>query len=220
MNTIKLALVDDQKLFRQSLSTLIASNPDFELIAESDNGADFLNLLTVLPLLPDIIILDMELPGISGMDLHAILQKKYPQIKVLVLSIHSNERLIARMIESGASGYLVKNCDKSELFAAINSVYYSGFYINQQAMRAIQKAAAYKNKPIQNLSGISVDISKREAEVLQMICRELSAAEIAEKLYISSRTVDGHKANLLLKTGCKNTAGLVIFGIKNGIVEI
>jgi DNA-binding NarL/FixJ family response regulator len=220
MSTIKLALVDDQKLFRQSLSTLIASNADFELIAESDNGSDFLNLLPALPALPDIIILDMELPGISGMDLHAMLQKKYPQIKILVLSIHSNERLIARMIESGASGYLVKNCDKSELFAAINSVHYSGFYINQQAMRAIQKAAAHKNKPIQNLSGISVDISKREAEVLQMICRELSAGEIAEKLYISSRTVDGHKANLLLKTGCKNTAGLVVFGIKNGIVEI
>src|SRR5436305_13430753 len=107
MNTIKLALVDDQKLFRQSLSTLIASNPDFELIAESDDGAHFLNLLPALPAMPDIIILDMEMPGISGIDLHAMLQKKYPQIKVLVLSIHSNERLIARMIESGASGYLV-----------------------------------------------------------------------------------------------------------------
>lgn len=218
--TIKLALVDDQKLFRQSLSTLISSNADFELIAESDNGHDFLNLLSTLVTLPDMVILDMELPGISGIELHTLLQKNYPRIKILILSIHARERLIAKMIETGASGYLVKNCDKSELFSAINSVYYSGFYINQQVLQAIQKAANLKNKPVQNLNGINIDLSKREVEILQMICKELSAAEIAEKLFISSRTVDGHKANLLLKTGCKNTAGLVVFAIKNNIFDI
>ncbi|MFB9845026.1 response regulator transcription factor [Mucilaginibacter ginsenosidivorans] len=220
MSTIKIAIVDDQKIFRQSLGVLLLANPDFELIAEADNGADYLAQLQQMAMLPDITILDMELPGISGMELHKLLQQQYPQIKILVLSIHSNERLIAKMIENGASGYLVKNCDKSELFAAINSVYHSGFYINQRVMQAIQRAANYKNKPVRNVNGIDIDVSKRETEILQMICHELNAGEIAEKLFISSRTVDGHKANLLLKTGCKNTAGLVVFAIRNGIVEI
>ncbi|HVW14153.1 MAG TPA: response regulator transcription factor [Mucilaginibacter sp.] len=219
-HAIRLAIVDDQKIFRQSLSALLLSNPNYELVAGAESGTDYLAQLSQMEQLPDITILDMEMPGINGMELYKILHDQYPAVRTLVLSIHSNERLIAKMIELGASGYLVKNCDKSELFTAINSVYHSGFYINLRVMQAIQKASHYKNRPVKDIHGNNIDVSKREAEILKMICGELNATEIAEKLFISSRTVDGHKANLLLKTGCKNTAGLVVFAIRNGIFEI
>ena len=136
-----------------------------------------------------------------------------------MLSVHSNERMIARMIQLGASGYLIKNCDKEELIKAINTTYSSGFYINAQALKAIQSQSGKANS-IKNLNGILLDISAREKEVLQLICKEMTGTEIAEKLFISVRTVDGHRNNLLLKTGCRNTAGLVLFAVKHHIYEM
>lgn len=220
MSPIRIALVDDQQLFRQSLASLIEMDERFALIAEFDDGQTFLEGLPAMELLPDIVLLDMEMPGINGMDVNARLQKQYPSVKVIVLSIHTKERLIARMIEQGASGYLVKTCHKNELFSAILSVFHTGFYINQQVLQAIQKAAHLNRKPIKSLSGIAIDVSEREKEILRLICSELNAAEIASQLFLSSRTVEGHRNNLLLKTGCRNTAGLVLFAVKTGIFDL
>src|SRR5437016_4142627 len=130
MELIRLALIDDQKLFRQSLAALINGIPGFELVAEAEDGNDFLQKLNGMIALPHIALMDMEMPGMDGIELKDILQKLYPQIKIIVLSVHANERLIVRMIEAGSSGYLVKNCDKEELVMAIHSVFKSGFYIN------------------------------------------------------------------------------------------
>ena len=217
---IRIALTDDQLLFRQGLASLISGVSGLELVMEADNGIDCLEKLSSMPDPPDIILMDMEMPGTDGIELNKALHAKYPSIKVIVLSVHANERLIAHMIEAGASGYLVKNCDKEELLAAIDSVISSGYYISTNVLKAIQAAAGKKNKTLKNVSHIDIDISEREKEILGLICKELSNAEIAEKLFISIRTVEGHRNNLLLKTGCKNTAGLVVFAIKNKLVDL
>jgi DNA-binding NarL/FixJ family response regulator len=217
---IRIGLTDDQLLFRQVLASLIRNIKEYDLVMEADNGIDCLEKLSLIPDPPDIILMDMEMPGMDGIELNKILHAKYPSIKVIVLSVHANERLIANMIEAGASGYLVKNCDKEELLAAIQSVISSGYYINTNVLKAIQLASDKKNKKLKNVSHIDIDISEREKEILGLICKELSNAEIAEKLFISIRTVEGHRNNLLIKTGCKNTAGLVVFAIKSRLVDL
>lgn len=216
----RIALIDDQLLFRQALASLINSIEDFELVMEAENGIVCLEKLSTMAALPDIILLDMEMPGMDGMELNKRLHKEYPAIKVIIVSVHANERLIARMIEAGASGYLIKNCDKEELIAAIHSVISTGHYINAQVIKAIQNMSGKKNKNLKNISHIDIEISEREKEILELICKEFSNADIAEKLFISIRTVEGHRNNLLMKTGCKNTAGLVVFAVKNQLVDL
>ena len=218
MSTVRLAIIDDQVLFRQSLAALLSSSDLFALM-EFDDAESFLKYLSDGTLFPELILLDMELPGMNGMELCSVLQKNHPGIRVVILSMHANERLIAKMIEKGASGYLVKNCDKAELLNAIHTVNTTGFYISQQVLRAIQKNAGERRKPT-TVSGIAIELSKREKEILALICSEMNAAEISEKLFISIRTVEGHRNNLLQKTGCRNIAGLVLFAVKHGYVDV
>jgi DNA-binding NarL/FixJ family response regulator len=219
MDNIRLALVDDQVLFRQGIASLINSEAGFSLVMEADNGEDFLSNLKTMELLPDIVLMDMEMPGMDGMQLNEELHKRYSSIKVIVLSVHDSERLMARMIQAGASGYLFKNCNKEELLNAISNVFNNGFYITPAVLKAIQSPVA-NAKSITNIQSIPIELSQREIEVLKLICEEHSNAEIAEKLFISVRTVDGHRNNLLAKTGCHNTAGLVLFAVKHRIFEV
>ncbi len=220
MERISIALIDDQVLFRQGIAALIKSEPVFELVTEADNGNDFLQQLSVMTDYPDIALMDMEMPGMDGIELNRQLRKKYPGIKVIVLSVHAADRLIARMIEAGASGYLVKNCDRVELVNAVKTVIERGFYLNDHVLKAMQQTAGQRKTVIKKVNNIPVLLSEREKEILTLICKEYSNAQIAEKLYISVRTVDGHRNNLLAKTGCANTAGLVVFAIKNHIVDL
>jgi DNA-binding NarL/FixJ family response regulator len=220
MDAIRIALVDDQQLFRQAMAMLVESEPGFSLVMEADNGIDCLEKLRTMDDPPDIALIDMEMPGMDGMQLTEELQKKYPSIKLIVLSVHSKERLIARMIQAGASGYLFKNCDKKELLLAIHTVHTSGFYINPTVLKAIQSVSAAGKDAIKNTNAIPIDISKREREILELICREQNTAEIAAQLFLSARTVEGHRNNLLQKTGCRNTAGLVLFAVKYGLFEV
>lgn len=219
MNVINVALADDQVLFREGIASLIRNEDGLSLTMEADNGLDFLSKLKETKELPDILLMDMEMPGMDGMQLNDELRKKFPSVKVIVLSVHSSERLMARMIHAGASGYLLKNCNKDELLNAIRSVFTNGFYITTDVLKAIQSPAA-NAKGITNIQSIPIEISQREKEVLQLICEEYSNAEIAEKLFISVRTVDGHRNNLLAKTGCHNTAGLVLFAVKHRLFEV
>ncbi len=219
MDYIRIALVDDQQLFRQGIASIVHQDSELELCLEADNGHTFILELEQTATLPHIALIDMEMPLMDGMELNAQLQQHYPQIKVIILSIHAKERLIARMIQNGASGYLIKNCDKAELINAIKTTYKSGFYINAQVLKAIQNASGQPQE-IRNEIGIPIEISSREKEVLTLICKEHTNNEIAEKLFISPRTVDAHRNNLLAKTGCRNTAGLVLFAVKHHLFEV
>ncbi len=219
-NPIRIALVDDQKLFLQSLATLIKSIKGFQLVFAAENGIDCLEQLKGTVPGPDIILMDMEMPGMDGVALNAAIRNSYPTIKTIVLSIHARERLIARMIDAGASGYLFKNCDKEELVNAIETVHKRDFYINAQVLKAIQNNNNKKDRSVTNIDNIPIDLSAREKEVLLLICNEKSNAEIAAKLFISVRTTEGHRNNLMAKIGCHNTAGLVLFAVKHNIYEL
>lgn len=220
MSDILISLVDDQQLFRSGLAGLIKSVAGFTLLSEAENGKIFIEQLETAVTLPHIALVDMEMPEMNGVELNAVLQKKYPSIKVLVLSTYNQERFIGKMIEAGACGYLTKNCEIDELVTAINTTHNNGFYFNQDTLAAMRKTAQYKSADIRNLSNIAIELTAREKEILVLLCRELSNIEIGERLFISPRTVEGHRNNLLQKTGCRNTAGLVIFAIKNNLFQV
>ncbi len=219
MTKIRVAIADDQHLFRQGLITLFNNAGAFEVVAEAGDGRAFLEAIQAPGAAPDIALIDMDMPGMNGIELNAALQKDFPAVKTIVLSVHSQERFIAKMIDAGASGYLLKNCDVEELFNAIHTVYKSGFYINHHVLQSIRHAALHRNKPLRNINNIPVELTGREKEILQLICREYSNVEIAQALFLSIRTVEGHRNNLLAKTGCRNTAGMVLFAVRHGIVD-
>ncbi len=220
MEKIRIAIVDDQQLFRQGLVALIHDVKEFEFVMDAETAKELLDKLKEADSLPDILLMDMKLPDLNGAELNLILQKEFPAVKVIVVSMFDQERFIYRMIEAGACGYLAKNCDKQELITAITTTVKSGFYFNYSTMKAMRNAAVYKSQPLRNINHIPIELTEREEEVLKLICIENTNAEIAEKLFLSIRTVDGHRNNLLAKTGCKNTAGLVVFAIRYGFFEI
>ncbi len=220
MSDILISVVDDQQLFRSGLVSLIRSIEGFSLLSEAANGKLFIDQLEKDNILPDIALIDMEMPEMNGVELNAILQKRYPSIKVIVLSTYNQERFIGKMIEAGACGYLTKNCEIAELTAAINSTYKNGFYFNQETLAAMRRVSEYKGTDIRNINNIAIELTTREEEVLLLLCQELTNIEIGERLFISPRTVEGHRNNLLAKTGCRNTAGLVIFAIKHNLFKI
>ena len=217
MQKIKLSLVDDQKIFRQMLSIYFAHKPEIELIGDFVNGSEFLKFLASNPQsLPEIVIMDIDMPVMGGIELTSHLQQDYPGIKIIVLSFHNEDFLISKMIRAGASGYLDKNCECSELEQAIHTVSKTGFYMNPKIIRSLGRNPFEKGPA--DLP--EVKLSPRELEVLEMICREYTNTEIAENLFISVRTVDGHRNSLLNKTGSRNTAGLVLHAARVGLINL
>ncbi len=221
MTRIRIALADDQQLFREGLAGIIRSIPDFELVAEAENGKLMLDCIKRLEdQLPDIALIDMHMPEMNGVELNDILHRDYPSIKVIVLSVYDQERFISKMIEAGACGYLTKNCESEELITAIRTTRKAGFYFNNATLEAMRKASQYRDTDIRNITNIPIELTQREKEIIVLLCKELTNAEIGEQLFISTRTVEGHRNNLLAKTGCRNTAGLVIFAIRNNLYKI
>lgn len=216
MQKIRIAIVDDQNLFRQSLALVIKSVEEFELVAEANSAEAFLEILKTKSADLDIAIIDMDMPGgMNGIELNDILHKHYPHIKVMVLSVHMHERLITQMIDAGAVGYLAKNCDMQELIMSIKSVYAAGFYFNINVLKAIQNSGRHRFSAHKNINNLPVNLTDRELQLLKLICKEYSNAEIAKELYLSVRTVEGHRNNLIQKIGCRNTAGVVLFAVKH-----
>jgi DNA-binding NarL/FixJ family response regulator len=219
---IRIGLVEDQLLFRQGLKAILASNNDMEVVFESADGYSVIERLGTLTDLPQVMLVDLSLPAkdnipYSGLQLTVDITKSFPTIKILILSVHNDKNLISQLIQNGAAGYLVKDCDPQEVYDAITSVTTKGTYINEQALKAIQSNLGKKSKPKSVTP--QVNLSKREIEVLQLICAQNTTEEIAEKLFISTKTVDGHRNNLLQKTCSRNTAGLVAFAYKNNMLN-
>lgn len=218
---IKVGIVEDNLLFREGLKAILNSREDIQVTFESPDGFSVINSLHQLPVHPDVMIVDLSLPShnnqeYTGLNLTQDLLKTFPEIKIIVLSVHMDENFITQLIEHGAHSYLVKDCDPQELFNAIVSVYQKGSYINERSLKAIQHNLNKKRKAKPPLHS---QITKREAEVLQLVCQQLTAEEIGEKLFISVKTVNGHRNSLLQKTGSRNVTGLVIYAIKHNIVD-
>lgn len=213
MNKITIAIADDQNIFRQMLSISIGSVGEFEVFGTYKNGVDFLNAMAVSPTTPDIAVIDIDMPEMNGIELNSHIQQSYPTIKTIILSQHCEERLIASMINAGAAAYLDKSCKREELFLAIQTVFKTGYYMNELTLRSLTR----KFSQAGTNSSLPEHLSTREMEILTMICQEHSNREIAENLHISTKTVDFHRANLMKKTNSKNVVGLIIYALKNSL---
>lgn len=217
METIKLGLVDDHNLFREGVKSLLDKMPDIELVLEAVSGEDLLTKL--IDTIPDVVLLDLEMEDINGVDVTIRLQQLYPEIKIIILTMHKEERIISYLMEIGANGYLLKDTNGNELHEAIKSVHEKEFYFNALVSQALLNGCKNKsNKP--PVIGKNYKLTSRELEVLELIAQELTTVEIADKLFLSVRTIEGHRKNLTSKLEVKNTAGLILKAIKDKIIAI
>ena len=214
---IKLALVDDHNLFRQGIKLLIQSMPDVELVIEASNGKEFIDALGEVT--PDVLLLDLDMPVMNGIDTAKEIRKRGLDIGIIILTMYDDEQMIAHLMELGANGYLLKDTDEEELNKAIRSVNETQFYFNDFVSKALLTGVRNKRKAEPKI-GTQIELTRRESEVLQLICEELTTQEMADKLFLSPRTVEGHRQNLIEKLGVKNTAGLIIRAIKLGFVSV
>lgn len=214
MDKIKLAVVDDHNLFRKGLVSIMNQVPEFEVVFQATNGREFLDLLPSNPV--DVVLLDLQMPELDGKAVTEILRKDNSDIKIIILTMQDEDQYILHLMEIGASGYLLKDTDPEEVENAIRKVVTSGHYFSEYVSRVMLRKVSQKaNSKVFNYK---TDISDRELEVLKLICEGLTTTEIAEKIFLSPRTVEGHRLRMLEKLGVKNTAGLVAFAIRNGLV--
>lgn len=216
VSQIRVAVADDQHLFRKGLCELLNRFDGIEVILEVSNGLELINGLRELPKKPEVILLDLSMPQMNGIDAAVEIRKLFPEIRIVVLTVHNEDRFIAHLIEKGVNGYLLKTTEPEEVENAIRTVVEKDFYLNAHTIAALRGGMKQRNRSVQ--LGDDVDLTPREREVLELICRELTTAEIADKLFLSIRTVDGHRNNLLMKTGARNTAGLVLFAIRHNLI--
>ncbi|TCC91938.1 response regulator transcription factor [Pedobacter frigiditerrae] len=215
---INIAIADDQKLFRKGMLALISSFELMQMVFEAENGKELLELYKNAEVKPDIILLDLSMPEMNGLDALKILKEEHPAVKVIVLTSHEAESFILATIQAGANGYLAKNAEPEEVELAIREVFKNDFYFTLPMLQVMRKGLVKKHNTI-NLEEED-NLTPREKEVLQLICKQLNSNEIAEKLFLSARTVEGHRNNLLLKTGSRNTAGLVLYALKHKIFDL
>ncbi len=205
-------MVDDHKLFRDGLRTLLSMVDGVEVVGVAGDGAEFLGLSTRVEY--DMVLLDIEMPVMNGVATAEVLLRNNPEARVVMLSMHSDEEYYFRMVELGVKGFLLKNSEIDEVVTAIKTVCDGGSYFSEELLGSL----------VSNLKSTQFEengvLSERELEIVPLICRGLSNQEIADLLFISKRTVDKHRANILEKTGSRNTAGMVVWAIKNGVVEI
>ena len=207
---IKVALVDDHALFRNGLRGLIDGKRNCRVVAEASDGAEFLE--NEVAMAADVVFMDIAMPILSGDKATIAALERNPDLRVICLSMFGDERYYSRMVEAGAKGFLLKDSSIEEVFASIEAVMNGEEYICQDVMKMLSEAMRRNDE--------AKILSEREIDVLLGICRGLSTQEIADQLFISKRTVDTHRANILEKTGSNNTASLVVYAIKQGLVEI
>ena len=211
MKGVKIVLVDDHALFRNGLKGLISMREGYEVVAEAGDGGEFLDMLPTME--ADVVFMDISMPNVGGEEATRKALSLYPDLKIVTLSMFGEESYYTRMVEAGAKGFLLKDSSIEEVFDAIDTVVAGGDYFSQRLLSSMSNR-------LRGTELSSGELSSREIEILLAICRGLSNQEIAEELFISKRTVDAHRANILEKTGCKNTASLVVYAIRNQLVEL
>lgn len=214
---MRILLVDDHRLIRDAIRSYMEGDPDYEIVGEASQGQEAIRTLEETKV--DVVLMDINMPIMGGLECTKEIIKRWPHIKVLTLSMMSDNQHIKQMMGAGASGYVLKNCTEKELKKAIKTVFEGDTYYSSEVTEVVM-TNLMKNNPTKT-SHLVVDmpLTDREKEVLELIIKEFTNNEIAEKLFISNRTVDAHKRNLLEKTGAKNIAGLVMYAINNQLFE-
>ncbi|GGH18246.1 response regulator transcription factor [Pedobacter zeae] len=217
MLKIRIAIADDYSIFRDGLKVGFNRDKNLEVLFEASDGQELMQKLEEVQ--PDVIVMDIKMPLMDGIEAMKLIRKKYSNnIKILVLTMYDDVKFIIHLMENGANGYLLKNTDPKEIRKAIYSIYESGYYFNDVVTKALLKKLTLKGPVKLSLNG-AIAFSERELDVLKMICDEKTATEIGTELFLSPRSVEGIRMRMIEKTGVRNTAGLVMFAIKNGVVE-
>lgn len=216
MNVIKVAIADDHKIFRKGVILSLRPFANLKFVLEAENGDELLAGLEEAQ--PDVILMDLRMPGKDGIEATRLVSKNFPAIKVIVLSMYEDERFVFHMMENGANSYLLKNSEPQEIRRAIMDVYEKGYYLNTFVNRILLKRSHARAKVVPSLNS-EVTLNDKERDVIRFICMEFTAAEIAQKMEISPRTVEAIKDRLMERFGSKNTAGLVFFAVKNNLVD-
>lgn len=214
MAIISYIIADDHKIFRQGLKMALMDDHKLKCIGEAGNGLELLDVLKTKT--ADVVLLDLKMPEMDGVEALKILKEHNPELKVIVLTMFDDEHFILHMMEAGANGYLLKNADPAEIKNAIHSVYDNVYYFNDLVNTTLlRKVVLLKNAP---RFKEEIKLNEKETEILKLICQEYTAAEIGKKIFLSTRTIEGIRSVLLEKVGVRNTAGLVMYAVKNGIV--
>jgi DNA-binding NarL/FixJ family response regulator len=215
---INIALADDETLFLETLSFMLDRNPEFEVLFTASNGQELIDQLHDCAFIPDVILTDLKMPVLNGVEATKKIRLDFPKIKIIALSSYDSDVFISNMLGVGAASYLVKDAKAEEVYTTIKQVHEKGFYYNDKLL-----AILHQNSQDQNFKKSALDeklISDREIEILELICKQQTTKEIADELSLSTRTVDRHRDSLLTKTNSRNVAGLVAFAIQNSILDL
>ncbi|MEJ7674039.1 MAG: response regulator transcription factor [Chitinophagaceae bacterium] len=217
MEIIKVAIADDHQIFRKGVILSLRQYNNIKFIFEADNGEDLIQKISNNDL-PDVILMDLKMPVKDGIESTKHINKHFPAIKIIILTMYDDERFVGHLMDSGANGYLLKNTEPSEIKKAISDVMRTGFYLNNFVNKVLIKKNYAKQKFNPNLNS-EVVISEREKEVLTLVCMEFTAQEIAQKMEISARTVEAIKDRLMERFSVKNSVGLVFYAMKNSLID-
>ena len=218
MENIKIAITDDDALIVSLLQGYLHSCEGMEVLFTANSGKAFLSLLAEASILPDVLVLDLKMDGMDGIEVTNHLKADHPEIKVIVVSSHYQGSFMGFMLKTGVSAFLPKGISPIDLVDVIRTVHRQGFYFKEDQLDAVRQQISSKSpKPALEHDD---SLSDREIEVLRLICHQKTAKEMADELFLTARTIDGHKANLFAKTGAKNIAGLVIYAIQHGYIKV
>ena len=214
---IRIILADDHEIFRDGFKVMLKKQPSVQLIAEAANGEELITLTRELK--PDVVVTDIKMPRMDGIEATKRLAHDYPHIGIIALSMFDEENLIVDMLEAGAKGYLLKNAHKDEIIEAINTVNMGHtYYCDDTSSKLAQMIARSNFRP--SVKTVKPEFSEREFAVIRFICQEMSNKEIAYNLNLSIRTIEGYRDRILEKIGAKNAAGVVVYAIKNNIYKV
>ena len=218
-DVIKVMIVDDHVLYRAGVKTALSSKKDIKIIAEADNGAHLLSMLKGIQ--PDVILLDIQMPIMDGIATLPEVKKLYPGIKIIMLTLLDDQSMITKLMELGANSYLVKTSDAEVIYEAIKTCHQQEFYFNALTNKALLNNLRQKNNMTTpfKLQQEDATLNDKEITILRLMCEEKSTREIAEAVELSPRTIEAIRDKLKLKTGAKSTAGLIMFAVKNKLLD-
>ncbi|PVW13074.1 response regulator transcription factor [Marixanthomonas spongiae] len=207
----KVAVVDDHTLLLEAIGGLVSDFENFEVVCLCKNGQEFLNKLKIPSNIPDVVLMDINMPLLDGIETTAILKEQFPKVKVVALSVEENEKTILKMLRAGAKGYLMKDTKKEILEEALNQVIEKGYY-HTNTISKLLIGSLTKDET-------EVELKEREVAFIKHACTEMTYKEIAEKMFLSPKTIEGYRDSIYEKLHLKNRIGLVLYAIRNGLFE-
>lgn len=210
-------IADDHNMFVEGVESILEGNENIQVVSKCYTGTEVFEKVSLTH--PDVILLDINIPGMNGLEVCQKLNKEYPEVKVLALSMHNEESFVMEILKYGAQGYILKNTGKKELISAIETVNNGQSYFSEEVTETIMKSLVNQRTGNKKTTSLAPKISRREKDVLELIVREHTTQEIADTLFISLKTVESHRRSLLTKLGVRNTAGLVRVAIENQLTK-